>query len=251
MSRTRWIAITGSLLTFAVAGYLVASAGTATSPPPASALIAAPGHFESHPVVAPAAETPRVVKPQVRKVERPALALGAHGRHVRILEERLSELNYYLIDIDNVFDQPTADAVMAFHKVQGMDRVASVTRATWRALDDPRIPEARGQGPGSHIEVDQTRQVFYAVDDGAITNIIMASTGADGLTEDGRFHIYKRGGYGREYYPSYFDGARAFHAWPDVPTYAASHGCVRLPFWAAPWYWEHTGVGTDVLIYHS
>jgi peptidoglycan hydrolase-like protein with peptidoglycan-binding domain len=177
--------------------------------------------------------------------------VGAHGRHVEALEKRLRALHYYLTGIDDTFDAMTADAVMAFKKVQGLTRDGVVTHATWRALADPYVPAPHNQGPGFHVEVDQTRQVFYAVDGGQITNIIMVSTGADGLTEDGTFHIYKRGGYGREYYPGYFDGARAFHAWPDVPAYAASHGCVRLPFWAAPWYWEHTEVGTDVFIYHS
>ncbi len=47
------------------------------------------------------------------------LALGAHGVYVGLLERRLVQLHYHLVGVDDVFDYRTADAVMAFHKVQG------------------------------------------------------------------------------------------------------------------------------------
>jgi lipoprotein-anchoring transpeptidase ErfK/SrfK len=54
----------------------------------------------------------------------------------------------------------------------------------------------------------------------------------------------------RLYYPSYFDGLRALHGWPEVPTYAASHGCVRIPYWNAIWVHGLADYGTRVVIYH-
>ena len=33
------------------------------------------------------------------------------------------------------------------------------------------------------------------------------------------------------YYPSYFLRGFAVHGYVDVPTYPASHGCVRIPIW--------------------
>ena len=38
---------------------------------------------------------------------------------------------------------------------------------------------------------------------------------------------------------SYFRGGIAFHQYPDVPGYAASHGCVRVPAPEAPVIWDY------------
>jgi lipoprotein-anchoring transpeptidase ErfK/SrfK len=54
----------------------------------------------------------------------------------------------------------------------------------------------------------------------------------------------------RLYYPSYFDGLRALHGWTEVPTYAASHGCVRIPYWNAIWTYRQAEYGTPVVVYH-
>ena len=51
-------------------------------------------------------------------------------------------------------------------------------------------------------------------------------------------------------YPSYRDGLRALHGWTDVPTYAASHGCVRIPYWNAIWVYGLADIGTRVAVYH-
>jgi len=153
-----------------------------------------------------------------------------------------------------VFDYRTADAVMAFRKVQGMTRVQTVDAATWRALGLPKTFAPRDRSDGFHIEVDQTRQVLVTVRDGQAENIIHVSTGKPSTpTRDGSFHVYsKLAGYSpkRLYYPSFFDGERAIHGWTDVPTYAASHGCVRIPYWVTRWMFDQDPIGTPVLIYH-
>ncbi|MEX2405890.1 MAG: L,D-transpeptidase family protein, partial [Actinomycetota bacterium] len=161
----------------------------------------------------------------------PSLRSGSNGPFVELLERRLVELHYRLAGAkDGKFDFRTADAVVAFHKVQRMARVFSVSAATWRALADPIPARARHDWRGFHFEVDQTRQVLLTVEDGEVTNILHVSTGAGGATRDGSFRVFRKiAGYSghRLYYPSYFDGLRALHGWPEVPTYAASHGCVR------------------------
>lgn len=185
----------------------------------------------------------------------PSLHPGSRGPVVRLLEQRLVELHYRLTGAkDGVFDQRTADAVIAFHKVQRMARVATVGQATWRALADPLTPRPRHGWRGLHIEVDQTRQVLYMVEDGEITSILHVSTGKPSTpTRDGVFRVARKlAGYSanRLYYPSYFDGNRALHGWPDVPTYAASHGCVRIPYWNAIWVFGLADYGTRVAVYH-
>jgi hypothetical protein len=189
-----------------------------------------------------------------RSTPLPTLRPGSHGVAVRLLERRLVALHYRLVGIDGGFDSRTADAVMAFRKVQRMPRTTTVDAAVWRALADPFVPRPRAETDGFHIEVDQSRQVLYTVKDGAVTNVIHVSTGKPSTpTRDGSFFVtYKIAGYSdhRLYYPSYFDGARAIHGWPDVPSYAASHGCVRVPYWHAKWIFRLAAVGTRVVVYH-
>ncbi|HZB03931.1 MAG TPA: L,D-transpeptidase, partial [Actinomycetota bacterium] len=146
-----------------------------------------------------------------------------------------------------------ADAVLAFHKVQGMNRSRSVGRATWRRLSDPRLPSPRSRASNVHVEIDQSKQVLYVVRQGEIDDIVHTSTGAGGATRDGVFHVFRKiAGYSpnRLYYPSYFDGGRAVHGWPQVPTYPASHGCARVPYWAAKYLHALMGLGMEVRVYH-
>lgn len=183
----------------------------------------------------------------------PRLGEGAEGIFVRLLERRLAELRYRIVGIDTRYDFRTADAVLAFHKVQRMPRTSTVDADTWRALADPVVPRPRLDVRAFHIEVDQTRQVLYTVEDRVVTNVIHVSTGANGATHDGSFRVYRKlAGYSpnRLYYPSYFDGLRAIHGWPEVPTYPASHGCVRVPYWHARWIFGLAPIGTRIVIYH-
>ena len=185
----------------------------------------------------------------------PSLSSGSRGVFVELLEERLVELDYRLVDErDERFDFRTADAVIAFHKVNRMARTGSVDAATWRALADPVVFRPEHDWRGLHLEVDQTRQVAVVVEDGDVTAIFHVSTGkASTPTRDGLFRVNRKlAGYSpnRLYYPSYFDGNRAFHGWPEVPTYAASHGCVRLPYWNALWVFGLADYGTRVAVYH-
>jgi hypothetical protein len=182
----------------------------------------------------------------------PALSPGARGPYVHVLEQRLRRLGYHITGVNERYDYRTSDAVIAFHKVQAMERVGSVSASSWRALANPLRPRPRG-GKSWHIEIDQTKQVIYTVRKGRVENILHTSTGAGGATRDGTFHVSRKlAGYsgGGLYYPSYFDGLRAIHGWEEVPTYPASHGCARVPMWAAQWIYGLADIGTEVLIYH-
>ena len=184
----------------------------------------------------------------------PSLDSGDGGTFVRLLEARLVELDYRLADAkDGRYDFRTADAVVAFHKVQGMARSFAVSSATWRRLAEPRRPQPKQTWRGFHVEVDQTRQVLYMVRDGEITDVLHVSTGAGGATRDGTFRVHRKlAGFSpnRLYYPSYFDGYRALHGWTEVPTFPASHGCVRIPYWNAKWVYARVDYGDRVVVYH-
>jgi L,D-transpeptidase-like protein/putative peptidoglycan binding protein len=183
------------------------------------------------------------------KTRLPSLQIGSSNVYVKLLEKQLKKLHYFIQGVNDYYDERTSDAVLAFNKVNGRSRVGTVNAATWKAMASPKRPHAKTNS-GFWIEVDQTKSVFYTVQDGKITNILHVSTGAGGGTRDGTFRIYKKGGQGAEFYPSYFDGPRAFHVWADVPPTNASHGCIRLPYWTRNWYWNKTPIGTNVRIYH-
>ena len=188
-----------------------------------------------------------------RETSLPYLRAGSTGEHVKLLEKRLIGLGYYLPGADTRFDSRTADAMLAFNKVQRRARVGTVDPATWRKLASPIIPKARHKSPKFHIEIDQTRQVLFTVRKGKVENILHTSTGAGGATRDGTWTVHRvlaGTSGGGLYYPSYFDGLRAIHGWPDVPTYPASHGCARVPMWAATWIFSKAPVGTRVYVYH-
>ncbi|MDQ3958692.1 MAG: L,D-transpeptidase, partial [Actinomycetota bacterium] len=183
----------------------------------------------------------------------PYLTTGSRGVFVRLLENRLCALAYHLNDCDRRYTEHTADAMRAFNKVEGRERLGTVDGATWHALARAHRPAPRFRTKGFHIEVDQTRQVLFMVRDKRVTGILHVSTGANGYTHDGTYRVFRKlAGYspGRLYYPSYFDGRRALHGWPEVPTYNASHGCVRLPMWSATWAYGKADIGTAIHIYH-
>jgi L,D-transpeptidase catalytic domain/Putative peptidoglycan binding domain len=213
-----------------------------------------PGTFRVRAFLDAADLQPARTERVVRVLRLPDLSVGSRGPAVGILERRLVELHYHLVGIDGVFDHRTADAVMAFRKVQRMPRAQTVTAAVWRALARPKAFVPRDRSRRFHIEVDQTRQVLATVRNGRVAAIFHVSTGkASTPTRDGRFQVFsKLAGFSpkRLFYPSFFDGQRAIHGWTDVPSYPASHGCVRVPYWIAIWIFHQADYGTPVLVYH-
>jgi lipoprotein-anchoring transpeptidase ErfK/SrfK len=185
----------------------------------------------------------------------PALQSGSSGVFVQLLEKRLMELHYRVYGRDPSFDYRDADSVLAFHKEQRMPLTTSVDQRTWWALANPKLPVIRGPKTGKHFEVDLTKQVLLYVVDGQVDGILHVSTGKPSTpTLPGKFHVWtKQPGTNQEgmYNSSFFDGNRALHGYPDVPSYAASHGCVRIPFWNALWVYHRAPIGIEVLVYNS
>lgn len=181
----------------------------------------------------------------------PNLGPGSRGPSVRFLEERMSELHYALERVDGAYGQDTYDAVLAFQKVSWLPRTGRVDRRFWRRLQHASIPVARYRG-GTHFEVDKGRQVLFDVRGGVVARVIQVSTGATGNTPLGAWRVYsKTPGFNSllMYYSMYFLRGFAIHGYPSVPPYPASHGCVRVPLWAAYSLYETHGYGTTVIIY--
>jgi N-acetylmuramoyl-L-alanine amidase len=214
--------------------------------------IKAPGSYRVRAVVAGKGVVRTSDLTTLRATESPALSIGARGDAVRRLEKRLKGLGYYIPAIDQRFTVETSDALIAFNKVQRTARVGYATADTWSRLAFPKRPQPRFKSKW-HFEIDQTRQVIFVVKRSKVKWILHTSTGANGATHDGSYTVHRKlAGYspGRLYYPSYWDGLRAFHGWPEVPTYNASHGCARVPMWAAQWMYGLAQIGDRVHVYH-
>jgi lipoprotein-anchoring transpeptidase ErfK/SrfK len=190
-------------------------------------------------------------------VVQPVLSVGTSGRSVLQLQSALAALHYLAPPRSSTFSSALTDSIYAFQKVNGLPRTGVADAATWRSLAHPVLPRPRSGGSGVHIEVDKARQVLFVVRDGAIAQIVPVSTaGLPGkFTPVGRFAVFRKvvgfdpSPLGTLYDPSYFVGGYAIHGNPSVPPYPASHGCIRVPMWAAPILFAEMPDGTPVDVY--
>ncbi len=159
---------------------------------------------------------------------------GSSGRKVRLMQQRLDALGY-VVGEPGVYDGRTARAVLAFRKQTGMTRIASADKPFFQAI-------ARGAGAfkvrfrnhGRHIEGDLTHQTLALIGAGGkVERIYPLSSGKPSTpTILGSFRIYRKD-YGTNAKgmidASYFIRGYAIHGYREVPVYAASHGCLRVP----------------------
>ncbi len=197
----------------------------------------------------------------------PGLGDGDTGPVVLALEQRLDALHYDVGSADGVFDRVTGHAVMAFQKVNGMDR-------SGRATDDvvAAVAAAKGVPPAlvpaggpTRVEVDVPRQILMLYEGGQLARILPVSTGSNqrfcsegycrrAVTPGGSFAVGRRargwetGPLGSLYNPLYFNGGIAIHGAQSVPASPASHGCVRIPMNAAEWFPGRVASGTPVYV---
>jgi putative peptidoglycan binding protein/L,D-transpeptidase-like protein len=180
------------------------------------------------------------------------LAIGSRNAAVKWLEYKLSRLDHYALPgVDNLYDQGTADAVLAFQKVHGLPRTGSVDSRFWGVLRASGPPLARVRS-GDHIEIDKTRQVLFEIRNGEVISVSHVSTGATGNTPVGHWHVYSKGpGFNAKgmFDSLFFIGEFAIHGYISVPSYPASHGCVRTPFWFASGFYARWGIGTSVYVF--
>ena len=180
----------------------------------------------------------------------PALAAGSRGPAVRFLERRLARLHYLLANRNASFGADTRDAVYAFQKIAGLARTGAVGRTMWNALARAHTP--RPSRRGSHIEVHKRRQVLFEVRRGRVAHVVNTSTGLTGNTPAGRWRIYRKDpGYNAigMLDTLYFIGGYAVHGYHSVPPYQASHGCARVPLWAAHGLYSRWGLGDIVYVF--
>jgi hypothetical protein len=158
---------------------------------------------------------------------------GSKGLAVRVLQRRLKALGY-VIGAPGVLDARTARAVLAFRKVAGMARTQEASEDVFRGL-------ARGAGhfkvrfpkQGKHVEADLSLQVMALIRGSRVERIYPISSGKPSTpTVLGTYRVYsKTPGTNAKgmVFTSYFHGGYGIHGYVEVPTFAASHGCLRTP----------------------
>ena len=186
----------------------------------------------------------------------PTVKYGSSGSAVTYLQQRLVALRYDVGSVDGVFGNNTLHAVYAFQKVQGIVVDGIVGPATWSKLASPYRPAARYYHSSAAVEINLTKRVLYLTNTGSITRIVDASPGKSSTpTPTGNFSILRRidgwrqSDLGLLWRPNYFYGGYAIHGSTSVPTYSASHGCVRVTISAMNRLWSRLYIGERVHIY--
>jgi hypothetical protein len=182
-----------------------------------------------------------------------AAHVASHSRVVRLLQKGLRALAY-VTPAGGTYDDATGRAVLAFRKVNGMSRVETASNTVFKKL-------FRGQGgftlkhpnAGRHVEFDWSRQVLVFAQGGKPVRIYHASSGKPSTpTVFGSFQFYSKtpGTNSHGMVDSnYFIRGYAVHGYADVPPFAASHGCIRVPIPDAASIFNWIRLGETIFVY--
>jgi hypothetical protein len=181
-------------------------------------------------------------------------------------EQRLWDLGYWAGSIDGKFDSDSRHALIAFQKVERRVRNGKLTLDELNALRTATRPLPR-HALYPHVEIDLGRQILFVVDEnGEVARILPVSTGNGELymdhgqihrarTPTGTFKVLRKikgwrlSSLGLMYYPNYIFNGIAIHGSFSIPTRPASHGCIRVPLFAAKQLSALLSVGMEVIIY--
>ena len=195
----------------------------------------------------------------LRRPVRPAAVPVDEAFGLREAQELLAELGYLAPElVSGEADDATAVAVLEFQKWTGLPRDGVLGVATLQALQHAMRPRPVTLLPGRHVEILLDRQLALLVDDGRVVRAVHISSGAGGRTPVGTFHVYRKERLSWSVpfevwmpWASYFTGGIALHEYSIVPAYAASHGCVRVNRYDAPFLYEFATYGTPVVVLPS
>ncbi len=199
-------------------------------------------------------------------VEGRQLRQGDRGGDVRVLEERLAAQKADVGPVDGVFDADTRHGLTAWQKSQGLPRTGVYDKTTRARLASPRAVVLRYPSSGRAVEIDLSKQVLYLSQGGRLQRIVDISSGSNELYESdgvtyraftpvGRFSVQRKidgvrvSRLGELYRPAYFVQGWAIHGSPSVPTYPASHGCIRVTNSAQDRLYPLLTIGVPVSVY--
>jgi peptidoglycan hydrolase-like protein with peptidoglycan-binding domain len=212
-----------------------------------------PGVPTASPVTFGFLQTPNVTVPKPKPGKREAF-----DKHVKAVQARLIALGYLPAgSADGRFGPVTQEGILAFQKWERLKRSGTLDRTIEARLRTASHPTARTRGPrGRRAEILIDRQVALLIVDNNVVRTIAVSSGKPSTpTPPGSYRVYAKitrwwSVPFREWLPWAvpFVGGIAFHEFPVVPTYPASHGCVRQSFAVAHRTYDFAEVGMPVQV---
>jgi hypothetical protein len=212
-----------------------------------------PGISTGKPISFRNLQTPNVPVP-----EPPPLRLPPPDPEVKALQQRLIQLGYMIRgDDDGRFGPATQNAILGFQKWERLPRTGLMDAKTNTRLDTATRPVPISQGgAGKRAEILLDRQVALLINGDVVVRAISVSSGKPSTpTPPGSYRVYAKiprwwSTPFREWLPWAlpFVGGIAFHQYPDVPAYPASHGCVRQLYSVARWTYNFALVGMSVKV---
>jgi hypothetical protein len=215
------------------------------------------GYYQGPPVPAPYG-APRNVDPTpfgcIGFAARPVgeIIWGSSPAAVIDAQQRLLDLGFWLSAADGSYGLTTTQAVMAFQKWTGLPRTGRVDESTAVSLNRTVCRPTPTRTGGDLFVVDKGQQLGYVIRNNKTVWVLNVSTGGGyaysetdrktgapindvAITPAGTFRVYRvhdepaySGSLGTLYRPRFFNGGIAVHGYKSVPSYPASHGCVRV-----------------------
>jgi len=176
------------------------------------------------------------------------------GPVAKMFNRKLRGAGYHMGSIGKKLNWASRLGILAFRKVNGMKRNTAYSKRIFRKLLlDTGSFKPRMKGKGRHVEADLSRQVMAFVVNGRPTHVFHISSGTPSTpTVTGKFRFYLRQpGYNGKmmYYSIYFTGNYATHGFNPVPTYPASHGCLRNPIPYSKFIYNWVQLGMMIWVY--
>jgi peptidoglycan hydrolase-like protein with peptidoglycan-binding domain len=234
-----------------------ASSSSPSTEAPTTTTTAAPPTTTTVPPTTTTAPPPPPPPPPTGPEADGKLSPGENGEAVRQLQQRLTDLGYWVGNVDGGYGLTTQQAVLAFQKAEGLDRDGVAGPQTLARL--PAAVRTTGRSTsGNLIEIDLSRQLLLIIQNGKVLWVINTSSGKSSTpTPPGRFTIsrqidgYRHAELGTLYRPKYFNGGIAIHGSPSIPGFAASHACTRVanPVMDMLWSSGLAEIGTTVWVY--
>jgi L,D-transpeptidase catalytic domain len=187
------------------------------------------------------------------KVGFPALHAGECGRVVKVFKEAMAKMGY-VSGAGPCFTARTAREVLAYRKVNERARTEQAGgRLVEEVFDGRGGYRVRYPGAGEHAEVPLAKQVLVLARGARPFAIYPVSTGKPSTpTVTGHYHFYLRSpGYNSEgmFYSFYWYRGYAVHGYAEVPTYPASHGCVRTYIADQPRIYYQLQMGESIFVF--
>ncbi len=262
----------------ALAAAAIAVAGCATGTPAAAPTAFSRPAATAGPAAPAATAAPTVTAHALAPAYTPpsrTLAPGMTGADVKALQARLASLKYYPGPLDGQFGSDTEEAVWAFQEVNHVKVTGVVDAATKRALVHPTAYRAKyPKAAATRVEVNLGLGVLVFFKNHQIALVSHVSSGghyyygggAYAETPTGEFRAlylvrgWDQGPLGAMFNPVFFNySGYAIHGEynSEVPLQPVSHGCVRIPYDIASWFYrdltisESPGKGTEVWVYNQ